>query len=138
MLPLTIHATSPNSLRSVTPERPPMASRIREASSSEYATDLLVQPRAEELERAVGLGVLLSGGVDLALGQERAGLGRDVERVARRTAQRELEDSRVVRVEPELGHQAVAEVGWREPQLQDEDRAEHLQRVELEPLRCMG
>ena len=38
MLPLTIQATPPNILRSVTPDLPSIASRMRSASSSEYAT----------------------------------------------------------------------------------------------------
>ena len=89
----------------------------------------------EELHRGAGLRLLLARRVDAALVEEDPHLGGHLERLGGRAARRQLEDARPVRVEPQLGDEAAAEVRGRGLQLEDEHRPEHTQIVEADPFR---
>src|SRR4249920_69132 len=86
----------------------------------------------EVLERLAGLRLLLSRQVDAALGQERPRLCDDLRRLCGRALRRELEDPGHVREGPQLGHESAREPRRRELELDDVDRAERDERVELD------
>ena len=94
-----------------------------------------LQSLGEELERLPGLRLLLAGEVDARARQERPRLRGDLERLGGRALGRELEDARVVRVEPHLGDELAAEALRRELELEHEDRAQDREVVELDALR---
>src|ERR671914_785658 len=96
-----------------------------------------IQVAHEVVERRRRLGLLLAREVDAASGQERAGLGCDLEHLPRRAFGRQLEDPRPVRIQPQLGDRLAAELLGREVELEHEDRAEQGEVVELEPGRRM-
>ena len=93
----------------------------------------------EVLERRPRLRLLLVSRVDALRGEERAGLGGDLERLARLALRRELEDPRAVRIEPHLGDQPAVVALGRVLQLEDEERAEDREVVERDPVgRVLG
>src|SRR5690348_4422149 len=91
----------------------------------------------EVLEGLLRLRLLLAREVDALLREVRAGLGRDLERLARRGPRRELEDARTVRVDPHLRDEPAAEIFGRDAVLEDEDRPEHGEAVEVDPRRML-
>src|SRR5262245_19674305 len=88
----------------------------------------------EELERGAGLRLLLTAQVDAAVGEEPACLERDVERLGRRALRRELQDPRVIGVQPELADELAVVALRDQVDLEHRDRAENREIVELDAL----
>jgi hypothetical protein len=105
-------------------------------SSSGFSWRLL-QPLGEELERLLRFCLLLAGQVNALLREEHTDLGRHLEGVRGCAFRGQLQDARIVRIEPQLGDQTVLEVLGGELQLQDEDRTKHREVVQLDPIGCV-
>src|SRR5215207_10125286 len=86
----------------------------------------------KELQGRTGLGLLWSAQVDAMSSQICLALGGCVEGISRSALGGQLENPRSVRVEPELGYEPTLEVGGRELQLEDIDRAENGEIVQLD------
>ena len=87
----------------------------------------------EVLERLACLRLLLAREIDAVLDEIRPGLGGYLECLRRLAARRQLENPRAVRVDPHLGDEPALEARRDEAQLEDEDRPEDGQVVELTP-----
>ena len=86
----------------------------------------------------IGAGALfgmLAGEVDAVLAEVDLRLGRDLERLRGQALGRELEDAVAARVEPQLGDHLARVVARLPFELQHEDRPEHREIVQLDPLR---
>ncbi|MET0665451.1 MAG: hypothetical protein ABW008_07815, partial [Acidimicrobiales bacterium] len=91
---------------------------------------MLGQGAGEELQGLAGLGRLLAFEVDPPLGQEDAGLARNLEGHIRCAFGRELEDPGAVGEEPELGDQLAVQALGASPQLQHQERPQDRQVLE--------
>ena len=85
----------------------------------------------EELERGLRLRLLLPGEIDSLRAEEGSRLRRDLERVCSSALRRELEDPRAVGVEPQLRDEPSAELCRPEVQLENEERPQHGELVQL-------
>jgi uncharacterized membrane protein len=72
------------------------------------------------------------------LAEEYPRLGSDLERLRRQALRRELEDAAAVRVEPQLRDHLAREVARLPLQLEHEDRPEHREIFQIDPVRSVS
>src|SRR5215208_3790585 len=112
----------------------PRADRIYGAPTVTRGGSVGCQLGREELERGACLGLLFAGEVDPVLAEVDARFGRDLERFRRQAFGRELEDAVAVGVEPHLRDHLAREAARLPFELEHEDRPEHGEIVQLDPL----
>src|SRR5436190_10339148 len=116
-----------------------IGAHLRKASAAPERTSARAQLLREELQGLARLRRLGAGRVDVALGEEGAALGGDLEGLCRAALRRELEDARPVGIEPQLDHHLAREPGRRGLELEHEDGPQEREVLERDPLgRVLG